>query len=79
VSATAHRPRLTPHQRDTLRDLTVTSARNVRAGQDGWVPLRWIGSRAALAHLVRKGYAEQRMAAPGPRGGERPEYRPVSR
>jgi hypothetical protein len=70
------RRRLTPHQRDTLRDLTVTSARNLRAGQDGWVPWRWIGARAALGHLVDKGYAERRMTH-GPRGGERPEYRPV--
>jgi hypothetical protein len=68
------RPRLTPHQRDVLRDLERVSERlDVRGS---WVGLDVIGSRAGLDHLVDKGYAERRMTY-GPRGGEHPEYRPA--
>lgn len=68
---------LTPHQRGTLTALRGLAEVNVRAGQDGWVPLRWVGSRGALGHLVDRGWAEVRMRY-GPRGGERPEYRPIA-
>lgn len=78
MSPTARRPRLTAHQSDVLRHLSVLSTREYRCC-DGWVPEHYLGSRSALWYLVAKGYVERRLGAPGPRGGERAEYRPVTR
>lgn len=44
--------------------------------RDGrWVPLKLIGSRGAMCHLVDKGYAERKTET-GPRGGRHESYRP---
>lgn len=72
------RPRLTPHQKEVLMDLTLSSRRNERFANQGWVDGKDIGARAALDHLVRKGYADKQMRY-GPRGGQRPHYRPIPR
>jgi hypothetical protein len=67
------RPRLTPHQRRTFDRLVHLT----RWQSTGWVPAESVGSRGALDHLVRKGWAERTVQSVGPRGGERYAYRPV--
>lgn len=65
------RPRLTKHQAQVLIRLT-------RLTKDGrWTAEKNIGCRMALEHLLFKGYAELRWAEPGPRGGERREWRAI--
>lgn len=76
------RPKLTPHQANTLGALQTFSRGYGRraSGCDhvaGWVPLSAIGSKGGLNKLVAKGYAE-RMETSGPRGGARYWYRPTS-
>ena len=58
------RPRLTPHQRDTLRRLQRRMAVYRRP-----FPAAEVGSRAAVLHLEAKGYVTL-SRRPGPRGGE---------
>lgn len=79
---TATRKRLTPHQSEVLERLTATSTRLARGMRYGmtrfaWVEQSAIGSVGALAHLVEKGYIEQRQDV-GPRGGRSWSYRPVA-
>lgn len=75
--------RLTSHQQEVFGRLTALSRPTVtREHDDGtvevlqrrWVPLKNIGSRGALDHIVEKGYAQRRNLT-GPRGGSRLEYR----
>lgn len=58
------RPRLTPHQRDTLADLIRHSGTQRRP-----VPEGNVGSVGALEHLEDKGYARIDHIEYGPRGG----------
>lgn len=68
------RPRLTPHQRDTLDRLT----RRAVHWPEGWVLVTGaFGSAGAVAHLAEKGYVETRTEY-GPRGGEVVMARPVA-
>lgn len=69
------RGKLTPHQREVHQRLFRRSARGA-VGVYSWVPVEEIGSRTALKHLVRKGWAEERVEY-GPRGGERLSYKVV--
>jgi hypothetical protein len=71
--ASATRARLTPHQRETFDRLEHLAQRS----GDGWVSADTLGSRGALEHLKRKGWAERRTEL-GPRGGEHRSYRPVT-
>lgn len=68
----AARPRLTRHQRETLRRIE-----GLARSHGGWAPGGYVGTRGACAHLADKGYivAEQVL---GPRGGIAGyRYRPV--
>jgi hypothetical protein len=72
------RGKLTKHQAEVFSRLRGRS----RSGWSGdrqvrWVAAEAIGSRTALKHLVRKGWAEEKVEY-GPRGGERLSYRPVA-
>ena len=58
------RPRLTPHQRDTLRRLQRRMAVLRRP-----FPLADFGSRGAVLHLEAKGYVTLERRT-GPRSGE---------
>ena len=63
----ATRPKLTPHQRETLALI-----RRYRARLGRPVPAEMVGSRGAVAKLEAKGYVivTERLAR-GPQGGRR--------
>jgi hypothetical protein len=68
--------RMTPHQKRVYLSLALASDRAERHWGDPWIGADVIGSRAALDHLVDKGYA-LRQDRPGPRGGHHYHYRPT--
>lgn len=66
--------KLTTHQAEVLARLKRLSGRY----GNGWVAVRYIGSRGALEKLVEKGWAQVDVRR-GPRGGEHRYYRPTVR